>query len=256
MKALVRGLVQLVFPPRCGVCLAFGPEVLCALCRDAIERLQPPWCARCGAPTGLPHAEVFCRQPALIDTARSFGRYRSVLADAINALKFRGRRVLGPALGALLAEFVTRDDGPPPTPRALTAVDAVCPVPLHHRRLAARGFNQVDALARAVGAACTVPVEPLLRRIRPTDFQRTLTPRARLGNVRGAFARASGVSVQGARILLVDDLMTTGATLAECARVLRRGGAHTVVALTLARAGYGDDDNGASALPHLAGGVL
>jgi len=244
MQTLARGLLNIIFPPRCGVCLAFGPEVLCAECRDAIERLAPPWCASCGIPAAFPHAELICRT-GVVTAVRSYGRYRGILGEAVKALKFRGRRALGPPLSALLAEFVTSDDGPPPTPRELAAVDVIAPVPLHASRLAGRGFNQAQALAETVGAATGVPVEPVLLRTRATEFQRVVPANQRVDNLRGAFAVAPGVSVKGARVLLADDLLTTGATVAECAKVLHRAGAASVGALTLARAGFGPDDTDA-----------
>lgn len=246
MQTLARGLLNFIFPPRCGVCLAFGPEVLCAECRAAIDRLAPPWCASCGTPAAFPHADLVCRT-GVVSAVRSFGRYRGILGEGIKGLKFQGRRAVGPELSALLAEFAASADGPPPTPRDLATADLIVPVPLHASRLAERGFNQAALLAVAIGAATGVPIEPVLLRTRATAFQHTVTPRERIENLRGAFAVAPGVSVKGARVLLIDDLLTTGATVAECAKVLRRAGAAAVGAITLARAGFGPDDTAVGA---------
>lgn len=165
--------------------------------------------------------------PPEFDLARSAAVYAGPLRDAICALKFRGRRVLAAPLGRLLADLA---------PLELTAgVTAVVPVPLHWHRLSSRGFNQADLLARPLAERLGVPcLRGALRRVRQEEFQEDLGAEARRQNVYGAFA-AGPEAVRG-RVLLVDDVFSTGATAAACSRVLRARGASAVMVYTLARA--------------------
>ena len=157
---------------------------------------------------------------------RSAGAYEGTLRAVVHALKYEGCEGLARPLAAIM-----RDRGAD----VLRGADCVVPVPLHWRRQLRRGFNQADLLARGLG----LPVVRALRRARATRAQFGLTPQARRGNVRGAFvpARRSCLRrVAGACVVLVDAVTTTGATLRECADVLRRMGAREVRALTAARA--------------------
>ena len=152
--------------------------------------------------------------------------YADVLRAVLHAFKYDGRRSLATPLGRLLRE-AGRD--------VLEGADAVVPVPLHPWKRLRRGFNQSADLARTLG----VPVRPALRRSRATRTQAGLTPRQRRRNVAGAFTLAEWpwrVSVERQLLVLVDDVMTTGATLDACARVLKQAGAKEVRTLTLARA--------------------
>ena len=152
--------------------------------------------------------------------------YEGALRHILHAFKYDGRRSLAGPLGNLLRQ-AGRD--------VLDGADAVVPVPLHPWKRLRRGFNQADDLARTLG----VPVYPALRRSRATHTQAGLTPRQRRRNVAGAFRMAPWpwrVSVSSQVLVLVDDVMTTGATLDACARVLKQAGAKEVRTLTLARA--------------------
>ncbi len=181
-----------------------------------------------------------CRQEDYdFDMARSYGLYSGSLRTVILQLKFRGRERLGERLGEFLAsawhsaEEFMGDNQP-----------VVVPVPLHPTRERERGFNQAELLAwgmvRRVNRERRRPglgVEKrCLRRVQATASQAGLTLHARRENVRGVFAVAQPQAVRDRAVVLVDDVLTTGATLSECARVLKRGGALKVVALTLARA--------------------
>jgi ComF family protein len=156
----------------------------------------------------------------------SAGLYEGVLAEAIRGCKYRHIVKLIPALSPLLR----------PALDALPAADAVVPVPLHPRRLRQRGFNQSLLLAAWVSRSVERPLWPdALQRIRWTESQITLDRAQRRSNVRGAFRVRRPGQVAGRRVLLVDDVYTTGATANECARVLRRAGAEEVYVVTLAR---------------------
>jgi ComF family protein len=194
-----------------------------------------PGCARIFA--GLP-ADTRCeecrRTPPPFEWVRAVGAYRDGLRAAVHALKFRGRVAVAAPLGALLAERgaalvgLTAADPAP--------IDAVVPVPLHPARLAERGFNQAELLAAPCARAWGRPlVTGALVRTRPTRPQTELDAAERGANVAGAFAVRRPAALAGRRVLLVDDVLTTGATARAAARALREGGAAAVGVLVLAR---------------------
>ena len=168
-------------------------------------------------------------RPSPVDYARAAARYGDLVREAIHALKFRGRRAMAVPLGDLLAETAARELAGRP-------VDVLVPVPLHRRRERERGFNQSELLARRVGAARGIPVasRAVIRRAATTP-QTELTAAERLANVRSAFAVDRPGEVRGRHVLLIDDLVTTGATAGACARCLVDSGAASVGLLTVAR---------------------
>jgi ComF family protein len=233
-RRLGRAVVDAVLPPRCLACGASvgEPDALCAPCWAAMTFFAPPWCAVCGLPFPHPMGEgAICAACAGArpswDRARAALRYDRHSRHLVLALKHGDRTHLAGALGRWMRRAGAE---------LLDEADVVAPVPLHWTRLAARRFNQAALLAHAIHAAGGPPVAPdwLVRR-RRTPSQGRLGPAARAKNVRGAFALRPGCSVQGKRIVLIDDVLTTGATVEECARVLRRAGADRVGVLTLAR---------------------
>lgn len=175
----------------------------------------PTVCAECG--TKVP---VFSR-------ARCAGIYEGTMREAIHALKFGGCRAMAEPLGDLIASAVLVDPG--------LCADVVVPVPLHPLRRRERGFNQSELLARRVARRLALSCDPgCLRRVHPTDAQSRLTRAARETNVRGAFVCTGGVARR--RVLLVDDVLSTGVTASECARALRSMGAAEVSVATVAAA--------------------
>jgi ComF family protein len=206
---------------------------VCASCLDAPEPFEPEhFCLSCRTPfqNEYPLDDegrcALCRSGLrMFDAAFCFGAYEGALRQLIHLFKYRKMRALEGPLGRLLARALPRD----------RAFDAVVPVPLHWKRRWRRGFNQSELLARAMARRCGVPVLNVLTRKRATRSQAGLTNAARRENVSGAFRAARPRSVDGKRILLIDDVMTTGATAAACAGALKRAGARSVTVLALAR---------------------
>jgi ComF family protein len=161
------------------------------------------------------------------DRCRSAGIYDAALREAIHRVKFEGEKPLGRSLGRWLARSLSSETA---------EVDMIAPVPLHPRRIRERGYNQSELLSEALAAASGVPHAPrLLTKTTPTRSQATLGRHDRRKNLRGTFALSRGAAAAKMRILLVDDIYTTGCTVEECARVLRRAGARGVRVVTLAR---------------------
>lgn len=229
----LEGLLNLLFPPRCQVCGDFGDFPLCPTCLVGFPTIHPPVCQRCGKPLRGPSSLVFtcipCRKSkSAVDLIRAYGMYDGSLREAIHALKFRRKKVLARPLGNLMAGVSTM------WPSVFDA-QAVVPVPLHPRRLRERGFNQAHLLAEVVAACLGIPLlSSVLWRTRATPAQAGLVREARLVNVQGAFA-SDPEMVEGSSILLVDDVLTTGATVEACASALKSAGAKKVTVLVLAR---------------------
>jgi len=226
------GILDLLYPPRCVVCDTLGGSYLCSECSAAIERIRGPVCVRCGLPLSEPGLCGQCRDaPRSFRSARSVGRYDGVLRDLILRFKYSPARPLaGPLADLLLSCMIER--------RALNPdrFDVILPVPIHPLRLRARDYNQSAELATALALRLRLRSDcRSLRKIRETRPQTTLAARERRTNLRGAFAVRPDGSVVGQRVLLVDDVMTTGATAEECSRVLLEAGAREVRVLTLAR---------------------
>jgi ComF family protein len=229
--ALLRSVLDLLFPPACQVCRTPGPDVLCRTCTDRFRLIRAPVCDRCGKPLRGPPDLLFtctsCRHRRLyFRHARAVGIYDGPLRDAVHALKFKGRSALSEPLGAMMARVAISD-------WVLAGSEMVVPVPLHPARQAERGFNQSELLAREVALALRRPLTPrAVQRARPTEAQSGLPLPERRANVRGAFIAAP---LTARRVLLIDDVLSTGFTAGACAHALRTSGAQQVVVLTLAR---------------------
>jgi ComF family protein len=237
-RDLFRGLFHLVYPNLCLVCarsLAAADGPFCAACREAIFLDPAHCCPRCAATVGPFAVEdgrcSHCRvEPFPFEQVLRLGPYDGLLREVVLRLKS--------ASGEGLAEVVGEGWAERDRERFLDLkADAVAPVPLHWLRRWRRGYNQSAALARGLCAGLGLPLRPRwLRRIRHTPSQAQLSAAARRDNVRGAFRAGRGVRLDGLCVLLVDDVLTTGATASEAARALRAAGARRVVTAALSRA--------------------
>jgi len=239
-------LLDLILPPVCAVCerglgrrspqeeIRSAGYGLCGECLEEMPWLTSPYCPTCAKPIPSPsvpdHPCGDClSQPPPFDSARSVLVYQEELFPMIHRMKYGPHPWMARFFGVLMGQVVGDDL------RAL-GLDGIIPIPLHRRRLRQRGFNQASLMAKGVGRRLGIPVmEGLLARQRWTQPQVGLSRRLRASNVRGAFQARGATTIRGGKWLLVDDVYTTGSTLAEAARVLRRAGASEVHVLTLAR---------------------
>jgi ComF family protein len=219
-------LERWLLPEECLLCRASPSDgLICRLCRCRWQRLPAPFCTRCGQPRLL--TDLDCRLcagwPEVPERVRSAVWHQDGARDAVHQLKYEGWWKVTDAMADPMAGL-----------EPLTGRLLLVPVPLAGKRLKSRGYNQSEYLARALGKRCGIPVNPAaLRRIRETPTQTALTPEERLANVSGAFR---GQGVKGIRVVLVDDVFTTGATLVAAATALKQAGAAQVEAVTFARA--------------------
>jgi len=216
-------LLETVYPRRCAGCGRRGTW-LCPACDADLARFAEPWCPRCGIPFNV--GRCCCRDLAdALDLLRSLAPFDGWLRRAIHAFKYEDETARVDHLGEALASVLPAS---PP-------VDGLVPVPLHSSRLRRRGYNQARLLADRVGRVAGLPTIMALERTRATHSQVGLGAAERAANVAGAFLPARGVDPRGTRLLLVDDVVTTGSTLSACAAALKTAGASFVGALTLAR---------------------
>ena len=219
-------LLDLLFPPRCVGCRQAGAWV-CPACVAQAGRVEGEICVRCGRPYHGAGLCSTCRVGTFaLEQVRAPFYFEGTVQRAVHELKYRGRRVLAEPLGQQLAGYLQRLDWP---------AAAIVPVPLHRQRERARGYNQSTLLARSLAAHSGWPLlESGLVRWRNTRPQVGLDGPARQENVRDAF-RWQGREPPPGRVLLLDDVCTTGATMEACARTLREAGALDVRGLVLAR---------------------
>ncbi|MBE9551184.1 MAG: ComF family protein [Proteobacteria bacterium] len=250
---ICRAFLDAVFPPSCVVCgryYRFDPAdkggnlstfhqvaapFICGSCRSEIVRIDSPVCIQCGLPfisrQGEDHLCGDCiKTKKHFRTARAQAVYDGALVKAIHIFKYGKKTRLAEPLGLLVCEtffrFWDRE-----------SIDLIIPVPLHIQRLRQRGFNQAALLCSRWADRNGITYDArVLKRQKKTLPQTTLTKKERRKNIRGAFALRFPQRVKGKRILLVDDVYTTGSTVNECARVLKRGKASAVDVLTLVRA--------------------
>lgn len=218
--------LDLLYPPRCVLCDRLG-SFLCETCLAELPRAEGRRCDACWLPLRGPACATCAAHPTSLSRLRSVFRYEGEVRRLVHAFKFGGHSALGKALAGQLARCY-REQG--------LEADVVAPVPLTRARKRSRGYNQAGLLARELGPEIGVPVfEALRRRGNATPQASSATAEQRRANVVGVFEPAGRSDVEGKRVLLIDDVATTGATLSACAVVLLSMGASGVIGLTLAR---------------------
>jgi ComF family protein len=245
--SMLKALLDLIYPPRCLVCEDFlpkaGPDLefpdgICAACGQGFVRNDGPKCSICGRPfpagTRSDHwCEGCLRKPPYYEALGAPYAYEGTMATAILRFKYGGMGRAAAVLGPLLADFAFGwlKDAPDPV---------VMPVPLHTKRLRQRGYNQSLLLARHVASRLSAQLDYVsLKRPKHTPPQAGLNREERRKNMKGAFVLEGLQSLEGRPVLLVDDVATTGETLNECARILKKAGCPRVLCLVLARAAMG-----------------
>ena len=240
LHPFVNSLVSLFFPATCVLCQEIvetvSSSVICQACWQKVRRFDGVVCVRCGY--GFPSKNIESTRPLcgvcrrglfLFDFARAYSPFEDPFKEIIHQFKYRSHRSLARPLSKLLfsvCESHLED----------CSSDLIVPVPLHKSRERARGFNQAFELSKPLGRMAHIPVSAnLLLRVRPTKVQAGLSRRERRLNLTGAFELSRWKDVEGKTVLLVDDVFTTGATLNECAKILKSNGARRVNVLTLAR---------------------
>jgi competence protein ComFC len=234
---LLEAAVSLLYPATCTIC---GKNIrartyLCGVCEAKIVRIAPPFCDTCSEPfEGALTAAFSCANCAhrttYFDAAVAAYRGRGIVRAIIHEFKYGRqmhlRHLIAGWLRAALDDERLRD----------ISFDLIVPVPLHPARQRERGFNQAGLLAELLSVETSIASKRLLKRIRYTTTQTALDRSERMENLHNAFRLRKNADVRGLRVLLIDDVLTTGSTLSECARVLKRAGAISVHAATAARA--------------------
>jgi ComF family protein len=240
LKQVFNSLFTVFFPATCALCknavedVALG--VVCQLCWETVKPFQGELCSQCGyafASQNLCSERLLCggcrRGLFQFDFARAYSRFEDPLREIIHQFKYRAHPSLAkPLAGLLFSVYQSNVEG--------LSADLVIPVPMHKSRQRERGFNQACELSKYFGKLAHIPLQSgLLMRIKPTRVQAGLSRRERRLNLVGSFQVSSRERIKDKRVMLIDDVFTTGATVNECAKLLRQNGAQRVNVLTLAR---------------------
>ena len=233
----LEAVVSLLYPPVCAICgeNVRGGEYLCNRCEAKVVRIVAPFCQKCSEPfQGSITSEFTCANCAhrtiYFEAAVSAYRGRGIVREIIHEFKY-GRQIHLRHLVARWLQAALDDER-----IRGSRFDIIVPVSLHATRLRERGFNQASLLAASLSAKTSIPSKRVLERIRYATTQTALDRSERMENLHNAFRLRKNANVRGLRVLLIDDVLTTGSTLSECARILKRAGALSVYAATAARA--------------------
>jgi len=225
---LVKGFIDFIFPPLCLGCGRFtdDPSSICETCRNKFGTYQHPFCLECFSPLSHAYLCPECEQQSL--PLFAYGNYAAPLKEVIIQFKFRGIKLPAAVFASLLCETFVEQL------RSLQA-DMLVPIPLHSSRERERGYNQASLFAERLAEQLDLPVrEDILVRMEKRKPQATLTFEKRIENVSGVFAVISEVPEQPERVILVDDVVTSGATVREAARELEQAGYRVVAAAAIA----------------------
>lgn len=239
MFNLLEGLGDLLFPHNCILCSQYVPDKsrpqLCSHCLAAIEFNEPPFCLRCSRHLDVYTSDGLCatclRYPIAFDLAWGTVSYNPPVQKLLHLFKYQQRTMVRKIFRHLVHEFYGRYHPP------LTMFDYIMPVPLHPVRLRERGFNQAQLIAQILHEQCSIPILlNSLCRVKPTNPQSFLGQKERWTNLQGAFRMKNNFNINNSSILLIDDLLTTGATASAAAQTLKEAGAKRVGLFVIALA--------------------
>jgi len=239
LKTLLAKVSGLIYPDICQICenekATSEESYVCRSCRSKIKYIEPPFCEQCGKPYEGYITTSFicsdCRSSKIyFSQARSVAVYDDVIKKAIHLYKYKSALWIEPILAEMLIESIKTDSD-------WSERDAIIPVPLHFVKRNERGFNQSERLSTRISKATGIPLNTkLLKRVKYTETQTTLDRSRRSENVKNAFdVKDKSGWLKGKKLILIDDVLTTGATVNECERVLRKAGAIDVAVWTVAR---------------------
>ena len=224
-------ILNWLYPPACIACkvmlpVNMGNFYICERCEPLFERAQLPFCKKCGQK--LESEDENCAscfgKSFYFESNVSVFVYDELMRDLLHDMKFRNKKRIATGLGLLFAKYIEI----PNEDYILTWL------PMHPKKQKERGFNQAEVMAKEIAKALGVTCRNIIRRVIDTPAQSGLHPKLRQENVKGVFEIIKGLSVQGASIVIIDDIFTTGASVNECAKVLKEGGAKKIYAKTLA----------------------
>jgi ComF family protein len=250
-KRIFWGLFNLIFPAECSLCPnpleTIRERYICSDCLKKIKPLEFPMCEKCGkqlSPSFNLVQHPLCHECRTMRryfiSARAVGTYEGVLKKAIWLFKYEGKTGLQGTLGSLMIDCISHlgwtNNIDPKSIIGREDIDIIIPVPLHKTKFKARGYNQSDILAAFIGKKMGIPVSRNnLKRIKATVTQVSLKRSQRIKNIHNAFCIRQPERFSGKKILLIDDVFTTGATSNECSRILKQAGSSGIFVLTLAR---------------------
>ena len=242
LNSLLTGLCDLIFPRHCLICRQYHPRTahdpVCPSCQSNLPWNTPPFCLRCSRHLDVVSAEGLCpscrNHPPRFDEAWTILHYEGTARDILKRFKFHNKTSLRRTFKTLLAHFIARHD------LVFPANAIIVPMPLHPLRLRERGYNQAGLLAESVAQLLSLPLAAdILERVRHTPRQSELGAKERWTNIKGAFRIKNPASIKGSPVILVDDILTTGATASEASGILKDAGASQVIIISLAIASCG-----------------
>jgi len=233
---LLKDLINLILPPICYICrrrLKNEEDIICNDCYSRVRLISPPYCERCERPLPTPDIKV-CNtciiEPHPCSYIRGISPYDGITEHLIILLKYNGKRGTAKILGRLMTQVISNEE-------IYRNCEVIVPVPLHPTRIRERGYNQAELLGKELSVELNIPlISDALVRVRATPSQTKLSPEERIKNVKDAFAvnKRRAELINGKIVLLVDDVLTTGATLNECARTLLKGDIKEVLGIVSA----------------------
>lgn len=222
-------ILKLFYPDVCVFCGKISAEGICAACRSKVSYIEEPRCKRCGKPIRYEEQEYChdCKAAGFsYEQGKSLWLHKAPVSTSLYQFKYKNRRSFGEVYAEELYRKFARM-------LRIWGIDLIVPIPIHAKKRRQRGYNQAEIIAKYLGDKTGIPVNvKALKRVRDTKPQKELTGKERKKNLQNAFAQGKG-NVRGKRILLIDDIYTTGITIEESAKVLRRHGAQKVYFLTI-----------------------